>query len=337
MLLSYVCLGSCTLRTEACRKLRSFIRTCRSRRVKISSLCVSFVILIALVTVTMEFEQYLTLGKSLGLEGKDLIEFAQNRELKEEKKREKEEQLRREHLDREEKRAKEQADRAERAEERAHMKEMKEFEAKLEEQKKDWSNKSQSDPSSRVKKPKLPAFNDGRDDMDAYLRRFERFAKTANWPHEEWALALSSLLTGKALEVYSRLPAEQASDYKDLKSALLNRYLLTEEGYRFKFRHAKREIGETFSQFSDRLASYLNRWVELGDATQTYDGLSDLLLREQIMSICGRDLALYLKERKPSTVQHMALLADRYVEAHRRLDSEKPTRRFTSDRTQEKP
>ena len=51
--------------------------------------------------------------------------------------------------------------------------------------------------------------------MDAYLRRFERFAKNAKWPAEEWATNLSTLLQGKALEVYSRLLTEDANDYEN--------------------------------------------------------------------------------------------------------------------------
>ena len=33
----------------------------------------------------------------------------------------------------------------------------------------------------RAKTPKLPSFVDGKDDLDAYLQRFERFAATAKW------------------------------------------------------------------------------------------------------------------------------------------------------------
>ena len=42
----------------------------------------------------------------------------------------------------------------------------------------------------------------------------------------------SALLTGKALEVYFRLPVDQINDYNALKGALLERYQLTEEGFR---------------------------------------------------------------------------------------------------------
>ena len=65
----------------------------------------------------------------------------------------------------------------------------------------------------RTKAPKLPSFVDGKDDLDAYLQRFERFATTAKWEKTEWASKLSALLPGRALEIYSRLSEEAAQDY----------------------------------------------------------------------------------------------------------------------------
>ena len=87
--------------------------------------------------------------------------------------------------------------------------------------------------------PKLQCFSETTDDLDAYIQRFERFAKAAGWPDSEWAISLGALLTGKALETYSRLPLDDVKDYKKVKAALLLRYNLTEEGFREKFRNAK--------------------------------------------------------------------------------------------------
>ena len=42
----------------------------------------------------------------------------------------------------------------------------------------------------------------------------------------------SSLLSGKALEVYGRLPISDATDYEKIKGALRKRYNLTQEGFR---------------------------------------------------------------------------------------------------------
>lgn len=51
----------------------------------------------------------------------------------------------------------------------------------------------------------MPPFNEERDDLDAYLRRFEHVAQSQKWPHEDWATALSLCLSGKALNVFSRM------------------------------------------------------------------------------------------------------------------------------------
>ena len=37
------------------------------------------------------------------------------------------------------------------------------------------------DKEDRAKAPKLPSFVDGKDDLDAYIQRFERFADKAKW------------------------------------------------------------------------------------------------------------------------------------------------------------
>ena len=113
------------------------------------------------------------------------------------------------------------------------------------------------DREDRAKAPKLPSFVDGKDDLNAYLQRFERFAETAKWKKDGWASKLSALLSGRALEVYSRLSEEVAKDYDKVKIALMKRYDLTEDGYRRKFRASKPEVNESPEQFIVRLDRYL--------------------------------------------------------------------------------
>ena len=69
---------------------------------------------------------------------------------------------------------------------------------------------------------------DGKDELDSYLLRFERLAAVNEWKREDWATSLSALLTGRALEVYSRLSDRDAVNYDRLKETLLSRYDLTE-------------------------------------------------------------------------------------------------------------
>ena len=69
----------------------------------------------------------------------------------------------------------------------------------------------------KTKAPKLPCIDDNKDDMDSYLRRFERYAEVQHWHVDNWATHLSALLKGRALDVYAFLPSDEASNYKALK------------------------------------------------------------------------------------------------------------------------
>ena len=94
---------------------------------------------------------------------------------------------------------------------------------------------SKSEVGSKSLRPNLPKFEEQKDDMDAYIEYFERFARSQGWREDTWAVRLSSLLTWKGLEVYTSMPPEQADDYTALTKAVLKRYQLTEEGIRLKF------------------------------------------------------------------------------------------------------
>ena len=164
--------------------------------------------------------------------------------------------------------------------------------------------------------PKLQPFDEKNDDMDAFIRRFESYAVSLEWPIDKWALNLSALLHGIALDVYNRQPVNDTSNYDSLKEALLRRFLVTEEGFREKLRTAKPERGESFGQFMTRLEGYFNRWIELGHVDKTYQGLKDALLREQAMSVVTRNLRIFIMERKPKDIGEMSILAEQYLEVH---------------------
>ena len=89
--------------------------------------------------------------------------------------------------------------------------------------------------------PKLQPFDDKNDDMDAFIRRFETYAVSLEWPKDRWAINLSALLHGIALDVYNRQSVNEVNNYEGLKEALLRRFMLTEEGFREKLRTAKPE------------------------------------------------------------------------------------------------
>ena len=107
--------------------------------------------------------------------------------------------------------------------------------------------------------PALPAFVDGRDDLDNYLLRFERYATVARWENNLWTTQLSPLLSGRALKVYSRLPQEDPMSYDRFQLALLKCYDSTEFGYCKRFCEAKPESQESPSHFMVRLKNYFTK------------------------------------------------------------------------------
>ena len=167
----------------------------------------------------------------------------------------------------------------------------------------------------KAKAPKIPAFNEGKDEMDSYLLRFERYATAQKWEPDTWATGLSALLQGKALDVYALMPKEDALNYDKLKVALLKRYELTEEGFKRKYKKCRPENGETFQQFTTRMKSYFTRWIDMASIEKSYEGLQDLILREQLTFICNRDLELFLRVREPKSLEQASKLADQYKEA----------------------
>ena len=148
-----------------------------------------------------------------------------------------------------------------------------------------------------AKSLKQPSFINEKDELDSCLLRFERYAGNASWEKDMWAIKLSALLTGRAMDVYTRMSDADANDYDKLKKALLTRYNYTEDGYRKRFRKVKPEMEETPYQFVIRLKNYLAKRLELSEnCPENFDALVDLIVKEQF-NTCSEDLAMYLLER----------------------------------------
>lgn len=205
----------------------------------------------------MDAEKLIGLGKELGLTGKALQQW-----MDEERSRE------RERCSQEREAAKE--DHARELEWQAGERQLLELWLRMQELQQpsqavtaDSSDREASNQGFRSPHKLITAFNEARDELDAYIQRFERVARDQGWPSDKWALSLSLCLTGEALTVVGRMSAEDVTDFAKLKATLLQRFQFTEEGYRIKFREAKPDNGETGRQFAGRLLGYFDHWQEL--------------------------------------------------------------------------
>ncbi|XP_041470756.1 uncharacterized protein LOC121420251 [Lytechinus variegatus] len=269
----------------------------------------------------MDPEKYLRVGQALGFSGKELQDY----------------------VEKEQKDAQRDArgERAELLELKRQEKEILELQLELAKAKQDGTSdpggQSSSNRSS-ARTPKLPAFNDGKDDIDAYLHRFERYAIGQGWKKEDWAMNLSALLSGKALDVYSRLPDRDASDFDELKAALLQRYDYTAEGFRNKLFTSKPEAGETGHQYAARIGKYFDRWIKLAGIKENFVELRDLIIKGQFVDGCSKELSLFLRERQPSDLETTAELTEQYLTARGGMFTQSGSRQIRNqDRFVKKP
>ncbi|KAK3784943.1 hypothetical protein RRG08_059704 [Elysia crispata] len=153
--------------------------------------------------------------------------------------------------------------------------------------------------------------------------QFERFATTSGGPRESWRTSLSALLTGRALEAFCRLSETEATDSVRVKEFLQKGYNLTEDGYRQRFNTCSPEEGENPSMYIVRLKIYLERWMKLAEAPQTYEALRDLFVKKQFLDSSPADLSTYLRERKLADLEEVARSAELFLTARKRQLSDR--------------
>ena len=143
--------------------------------------------------------------------------------------------------------------------------------------------------------------------------RYERYSEMQGWDGDDYALNLGALLTGKALEVYSRLPLQETNDYEKLKLALLTHFQLTCDDFRKKFNLSRQSSSESATQFLSRLTHFLDRWISLSGVEKTFEGIRDMILKEQFLNVIPRDFAIFIKENAPKDLVEVADLAKKYT------------------------
>ncbi|PIK60000.1 hypothetical protein BSL78_03079 [Apostichopus japonicus] len=275
------------------------------------------------MTSQLELEKLVSIGEKLGLKGVELKQFLDDErdKLKQERDEERDRRAKQRAID-----AHEQEEDRQRQEkiEREKAKQL-EIQLKIEEAKQAQAEAQAqignggyhgNGSAARSRPPKLPPFNQEKDDIDAYINRFERYATLQGWDRDTvWATSLSALIQGCGLFEYSSLSLEDSKDYDKVKQALLRAYHLTADGFRKKFRDIRPAHEDTGTKYVTKLKNYLHRWMELEEVT-TYEQLQDIILREQFLNSCSKDLETFLKERKPKNITTMGEFTDQYVEAH---------------------
>lgn len=160
----------------------------------------------------------------------------------------------------------------------------------------------------------VPKFNE--QDPDVFFSMFERVAETRAWSDSEQILLLQSVLTGKAQEAYVSLRRDNLA-YREVKAAVLKAFELVPEAYRQRFRSWEKRPSQSHMEFVRELSNHFEHWcVSLG--VDDFESLCNLIVLEQFKNSLPADVTTYLAERKVTTVEEAAGLADEYVLIHKK-------------------
>ena len=162
--------------------------------------------------------------------------------------------------------------------------------------------------------PKIPQYQTG-EDIENYLLRFERIAKTWVWPENEWACRLVPLLSGKALEAYSAMDEERAHSYPHLKEALLAKFDISPETHRQQFRSTVVPSGENPTETYHRLKGLYRRWIRPEERTK--EEIGETIILEQFLRVLPVEIRTWVKEHEPTDGLTAAKLAQQYLNARR--------------------
>src|SRR6218665_1696613 len=178
---------------------------------------------------------------------------------------------------------------------------------------------SRSDHRGNIRDVQMPTY-DQSEDLHCYLNRFELTCNTLKISKDLWVLALIKSLKGQALEVHERMKAEDAQDYEKLKVELLKRFRLTEGGYRKKFKGAVREKDETAMQFGERIAGYLDKWLQMAGFEENYAGLRALIVRDQFFIKCDDETRCFIKQKGKLDLEHTLIQAQYFIESKEEME-----------------
>ena len=150
------------------------------------------------------------------------------------------------------------------------------------------------------------------EDIESYLTTFERMMQVYHVDEERWAFKLAPQLTGRAQQAYAAMTTEDATNYQRVKAAILHRYNITEDTYRRRFRDARKQSGESFTEMVIRLYDLVKKWMA---SCETVEEVLDRMVVEQVVSTMSTDLRIWVTERKPESREVAGRLADSYIQA----------------------
>ena len=182
-------------------------------------------------------------------------------------------------------------------------------------------------PSSRLTK-QTPE-----DDVEAYLEVFERVATREGWPAAQWANIIAPFLTGDAQRAYQDLDSVRASDYQNVKKAILevHGHNLATRAQRFNaWNYSSTEPVRSQLAQLRRLA---RRWLTGGDGP----AVVDRVVLDKCVRALPPEAQRWAAQRSPTTIDDLAEALEAYQVAQQMKGTAPPHNRGKEARPERQP
>ncbi|KAM7178088.1 uncharacterized protein RBU57_002333 isoform 2-T3 [Macrochelys suwanniensis] len=180
--------------------------------------------------------------------------------------------------------------------------------------------KSRNPSAAGSASPKIPKWErlcpqyDESKDIAEYFITFERLCSLHAIPEDQKMTTLIAKLTGRALDIFNKMPIGDASNYGKFKELVLKQFQVTPETYRVKFRSLKRGDGLSNVAYANEMTVLVDKWVR-GKGITSFEGMCDLVAQEQFLNMCSDDVKQYLWDKQVKAVGELAGFADSYEQA----------------------
>ena len=161
-------------------------------------------------------------------------------------------------------------------------------------------------------------------DVHLFFSSFERAIEINKIAHEHRPAILHALVSGKAQRVLSALTLSEAQDYDVVKQSLLSAFDICAENFRKRFRNITKIPSETYLEFAFKIKEPFDRWL-FKTETKDFNSLQQLLLLERFGDSFADDpeLAIWLLNKKPKTLEEAARYADEFSTLRRSMKNKK--------------